>query len=256
MIDGLAPLIDLFASSVGAVVLTGAGTSTESGIPDFRSPGGIWSRYDATELTYPRFLASVETRQKYWDLGRELYPIIRQARPNGAHAAIATLARRGRLDACITQNVDDLHQRAGLPADRVIELHGNATRARCLQCGQRWARDEVHRWPAFLAGNIPDCPHCGGIVKPTTILFGEPMPRVELAEAERRTRAADLLIVVGSSLAVYPAAYLPRHARHAGARLAIVNLTPTACDRDADVLVRGSASEVLQALVEEVPTRV
>ena len=256
MIDGLAPLIDLFASSVETVVLTGAGISTESGIPDFRRPGGVWNRFDATELTYARFLTSVETRQRYWDLGRELYPLIRRARPNGAHAAIAMLVRRGRLDSCITQNVDDLHQRSGLPADRVIELHGNATRTRCLECGRRWPRDEVHCWPAFLAGGIPDCPDCGGIVKPTTILFGEPMPRAELAEAERRARAADLFIAVGSSLAVYPAAYLPRHARHAGARLAIVNLTPTACDGDADVLVRGSASEVLQALVEEVPTRV
>jgi NAD-dependent deacetylase len=256
VIDGLAPLVDLFASSVKTVVLTGAGISTESGIPDFRSQGGVWSRFDATELTYARFLASVETRRRYWDLGRELYPIIRQARPNGAHTAIATIARRGRLDACITQNVDGLHQRAGLPADRVIELHGNATQARCLQCTQGWSRDEVHRWPSFVAGEIPDCPHCGGIVKPTTILFGEPMPHAELAEAERRARAADLFIAVGSSLAVYPAAYLPRHARHAGARLAIVNLSPTPCDNDADVLVRGSASEVLQALVEEVPTRV
>lgn len=114
----------------------------------------------------------------------------------------------------------------------------------------------MHRWPAFLAGRVPDCPDCGGIVKPTTILFGEPMPRTELAEADRRARESDLFIVVGSSLAVYPAAYLPRHARHAGARLAIVNLTPTACDGEADVLVRGAAADVLDALVEEASARV
>src|SRR6185436_1471376 len=116
--------------------------------------------------------------------------------------------------------------------------------------GAAWPRDEVHTWPAFLAGEIPVCPECGGIVKPTTILFGEPMPKTTLADAERRTRAADLFVVVGSSLAVYPAAYLPRHARHAGARLAIVNLAPTPCDGDADVVVRASASHVLPALLE------
>jgi NAD-dependent deacetylase len=253
---GLAPLVDLFATSVRTVVFTGAGVSTESGIPDFRSPGGIWDRYDPTEISYPRFMASVETRRTYWNLGRELYPVIRGASPNAAHHALAALAEMGRLDCCITQNVDDLHQRAGVPADRVIELHGNATRARCLRCGAAWARDDVHRWPRFLAGDIPECPDCGGIVKPTTVLFGEPMPRAELAEAERRARAADLFVVVGSSLGVYPAAYLPRHARHAGARLAIINLTPTAYDHEADVLVHGRASDVLHALVEEVTARV
>jgi NAD-dependent deacetylase len=250
---GLAALVELFVTSDRAVVFTGAGVSTESGIPDFRSPGGVWDRYDPTDL---RFIASAETRRAYWALARELYPVIRGASPNAAHRAVAALAEMGRLDCCITQNIDDLHQRAGLPADRVIELHGNATRARCLGCGAAWARDDVHRWPMFLAGDVPECPNCEGIVKPTTVLFGEPMPRAEMAEAERRARTADLFVVVGSSLAVYPAAYLPRHARHAGARLAIVNLTPTTYDHAADVLVHGRASDVLQALVEEVGARV
>jgi NAD-dependent deacetylase len=248
----LASLIELFLASTRAVVFTGAGVSTESGIPDFRSPGGIWDRYDPTELSYPRFMTSAETRRTYWRLGRELYPVIRAASPNAAHHALAALAAVGRLDCCVTQNIDDLHQRAGLPGDRVIELHGNATRVRCLGCGAGWARDDVHRWPTFLAGGVPQCPDCAGIVKPTTVLFGEPMPRAAMAEAERRARAADLFVVVGSSLAVYPAAYLPRHARHAGARLAIINLTPTAYDHAADVVVHGRASDVLRALMEEV----
>jgi NAD-dependent deacetylase len=256
VIDGLARLVDLVAAATRLVVFTGAGVSTESGIPDFRSPGGIWDRFDPIALTYPSFLASVETRRRYWELGRVLYPVIRAAEPGAAHRALATLWEIGRLDCCITQNVDDLHQRAGLPADRVIELHGNATRASCLGCDAAFSRDAVHRWPEFVAGGIPHCPACGGTIKPTTVLFGQPMPRAELAEAERRARAADVFVVVGSSLAVYPAAYLPRHARHAGARLGIVNLEPTPYDHEADALVRGRAGDVMNALVEEVTARV
>ncbi|MBI1737128.1 MAG: NAD-dependent deacylase [Candidatus Rokubacteria bacterium] len=256
MIAGLGRLADLLSAAERPVVFTGAGVSTESGIPDFRSPGGVWARFDVSELDYPRFMASADTRRRYWQLGRELYPVIRGAHPNAAHRAIARLWDIGRLDCCLTQNIDDLHQRAGLPAERVIELHGNATRARCLDCRALYPRDEVHRWLAAAPDGIPGCPACGGTIKPTTVLFGEPMPRAALAEAERRARACDLFVVVGSSLAVYPAAYMPRHARHAGARLAILNLTPTPYDHEADVVIRGHAGAVLAALVEEVTARV
>jgi NAD-dependent deacetylase len=155
----------------------------------------------------------------------------------------------GRLDCCITQNVDDLHRRAGLPPEAVIELHGNATRVRCLDCGAQWHRDEVHAW-LQTGVDVPTCPECGGIVKPRTVLFGEAMPRAELAEAERRARAADLFVVVGSSLAVYPAAYLPAHARDAGAALVIVNLAPTAFDAGAELVIRDAAATVLSGVAE------
>jgi NAD-dependent deacetylase len=247
---GAARLAELFSWARRPVVFTGAGVSTESGIPDFRSPGGVWDRYDPAEMTYANFMGSERGRRRYWQVGREVYPIIRSARPNAAHDAIAALFRRGRLDCCITQNVDDLHQRAGLPPDRVIELHGNATRARCLACGAPYTRDEVHGWLADGV-DVPACPACGGVVKPATVLFGEPMPRRAMEDAERRARACDLFVVVGSSLAVYPAAYVPRHARDAGATLVIVNLTPTPCDGRADLVVRGRASEVLAALVRD-----
>jgi NAD-dependent deacetylase len=230
------------------VVFTGAGVSTESGIPDFRSPGGLWDRYDPRELTYHNFISTESGRRLYWEIGRRSYPIMRSAEPNPAHLAIAELDRLGRLDCCITQNVDNLHQRAGLAPEKVIELHGNATRARCLACERRYAREVVQEW---LDGgvDVPACPACGGIIKPYTVLFGESMPAREMAEAERRARAADVFVVVGSSLVVYPAAYLPAHAREGGATLIIINLSPTPYDAQADVLITGKAGEVMDAVI-------
>jgi NAD-dependent deacetylase len=242
-----------FAEAGRAVVFTGAGVSTDSGIPDFRSPGGVWARFDPREFTYRNFVGSREGRRRYWALGREAYPLIRAALPNPAHRALAELYRLGRLDCCITQNIDGLHQRAGLPDDAVIELHGNAARARCLECGQGCSRDELQT--RLESGvEVPDCLACGGVVKPHTILFGEPMPRAGMEEAGRRARAADLFVVLGSSLAVYPAAYLPIHARRAGATLAIVNLDPTSLDREAQLVVRAPAGLVMAAVLDEVAT--
>lgn len=247
MTSELARLSDLLAGARRAVAFTGAGVSTESGIPDFRSPGGVWDRYEPAELSYQNFAGSVEGRRRYWAVGREVYPVIRGARPNRAHHALAVLYAAGRLDCCITQNVDGLHQRAGLPEDAVIELHGNAGRVRCLACRARFSRDEVHRW--LDAGiDVPACPECGDVVKPDTVLFGEPLPPAALAEAERRARAADVCVVVGSSLAVYPAAYVPRRARDAGAALVIVNLTPTPLDHAADLVLRMAAGAALAAV--------
>ena len=248
MIGDATRLAELFRGARTPVVFTGAGVSTESGIPDFRSPGGIWDRFDPNEFTYANFIGSLEGRRKYWELGRVTYPVIRAARPNAAHVALAELHRRGRLDCGITQNIDNLHQAAGLPPEKVIELHGNATRARCLACGAAYTRDEVHVW--LEAGDgVPACPACGGIVKPATVLFGEAMPAREMAEAERRARQADLFVVVGSSLVVYPAAYIPVHAKHAGATLVIVNLAPTPLDERADLVIRGQAGHVMGAVV-------
>jgi NAD-dependent protein deacetylase/lipoamidase len=247
-------LADLFVEARRAVAFTGAGVSTESGIPDFRSPGGLWDRFDPSEFTYKNFMDSVAGRRRYWALGRVTYPVIRAARPNAAHLALAELHRLARLDCCITQNIDDLHQRAGLPPETVIELHGNATRTRCLACSIAYTRDEVHEW-LEARDEIPVCPACGGVVKPTTVLFGEPMPAAELREAERRSRNANLFVVLGSSLAVYPAAYMPAHAKHAGATLAIVNLEPTKLDAQADLVIREKAGVAMAAVLETVRAR-
>ena len=248
-------LADLVSSKRRIVAFTGAGVSTESGIPDFRSPGGVWDRFDPNEFTFQKFMASEAGRRRYWELGRTTFPVIRRAEPNPAHHALVTLWRLGKLDCVITQNIDDLHQRAGLPEDRVIELHGNATRVRCLTCERPYERERVQEWlEAGVA--VPLCdPPCGGIIKPRTIMFGEAMPRREMEEAERRARACDLFVVIGSSLVVYPAAYLPLHARAAGAVLAIVNLTETPQDGQADLVIRGSAAAILAQVTDRLGPR-
>jgi NAD-dependent deacetylase len=249
--DDLRRLAELFLVARRPVAFTGAGVSTESGIPDFRSPGGLWDRFDPREFTYQNFIGSEGGRRRYWELGRVTYPVIRAARPSAAHLALAELHRLERLDCCITQNIDDLHQRARLPPNKVIELHGNATRTRCLECGAAYPRDEVHGW-LETRDEVPACRECGGVVKPTTVLFGEPMPAPALQEAERRARAADLFVVLGSSLVVYPAAYMPAHARHAGATLAIVNLEPTPLDAQGELVIREKAGVAMAAVVEAV----
>ena len=245
---------ELMATSGPLVVFTGAGVSTESGIPDFRSPTGVWARYDPDDFSFPSFLRSEEGRRRYWAVGRELYATVRSAKPNPAHHAIATLDRLGLLGAVITQNIDNLHQRAGTPPEKVIELHGNATRARCLGCGSTCTRDEIQE--RLEAGEaVPACHACGGIIKPYTVLFGEPMPAREMQAAEEQARTAGCFIVVGSSLVVYPAAYIPLYAKEAGARLIIVNLTPTHLDHRADVVIAGKAGEVMTGLLERVRVR-
>jgi NAD-dependent deacetylase len=248
-------LCELVSTSSRIVVFTGAGVSTESGIPDFRSPGGVWDRFDPNEFTFQNFMKNEAGRRRYWELGRSTFPVIRRAEPNPGHHALVTLWRLGKLDCVITQNIDNLHQRAGLPADRVIELHGNATRARCLSCERPYERERIQEW--LEAGvTVPACnPPCSGIIKPRTIMFGEAMPRVEMEEAERRSRASDLFLAVGSSLVVYPAAYMPLHAKDSGATLAIVNLTETPHDGQADLVVRGSAAAVLAVVADRLQTR-
>ena len=251
----IARAAELVAAAESVVVFTGAGVSTESGIPDFRGPDGMWARHDPDDFSYQRFMGSVEGRRRYWAVGRELYGAVRSARPNAAHRAIVELDRLGLLDCVITQNIDDLHQRAGTPPEKVIELHGNATRVRCLGCGAASTRDEAQA--RLEAGEaVPACRDCGGILKPHTVLFGEPMPLEATRHAEDRARRARCFLVVGSSLAVYPAAYMPDYAKEAGARLGIVNLTPTHQDHVADVVLPGKAGEVMARVVEAVRARV
>jgi len=239
----------LLGAARDLVVLTGAGISTESGIPDFRSPGGIWSRYDPTELTYPRFCASAETRRKYWEMGAALYPVLKRAQPNRAHVALAELERRGGLRRIVTQNVDGLHQRAGSMPERIIEIHGTALEVACLTCGDRQDREPVQA--RFAAGDLDPRCGCGGLLKPATISFGQAMPERETQAAFADAAAADVFLVVGSSLVVFPAANLPQVARDHGAQLVIVNREPTPYDDVADVVLHGGAGEILGTISEQ-----
>jgi NAD-dependent deacetylase len=239
-------LATLVARSERIVAFTGAGISTESGIPDFRSPGGVWARN--APIQYQEFLASAEARRETWRRGLETYPVVAAASPNPAHLALAELERRGQLLAVVTQNIDGLHQAAGHDPARVLELHGNAHGVRCLSCDDFAYRATVQA--RVVAGEAePPCRSCGGILKPTTISFGEPMPRRAMSRAEAAIRECDMVLVVGSTLIVYPAAGLPKAAALAGKPLAIVNLTPTPLDDLAAVVLRGKAGEVLPPAV-------
>ena len=243
-------LAQLIIGSKKVVVFTGAGVSTESGIPDFRSPGGIWSRYDHEDFTIQRFLSSPAARKTVWKMSTES-GLLTEAEPNPAHYAIAELHQLGKLDCVITQNIDNLHQKAGVPADKVFELHGNMRWVVCLSCRRRFPMPDVLQ--RIKEGiEVPDCPECQGILKPGAVLFGEMLPEETLREATRRSQNCELFIVIGSTLIIYPAAYMPTYARDAGARLAIVNLTPTPLDHYATVVIQGEAGEIMPKVMERV----
>lgn len=245
---------ELLYNSQKVVAFTGAGVSTESGIPDFRSPGGIWERYEL--VYYQDFLASEEARKKYWMRSKATYPIIRDARPNPTHLALVELEKMGKLDCVITQNIDRLHHKAGNSADKIIEVHGTTAFAICLSCQRTYSREEIQkRLEEKDEIEIPRCRECKGPLKDATISFGQSMPEKEMAEANRRAHACDLMLTLGSSLVVYPAAYLPQHARQAGARLIIINMTATPLDHLADVVLCAKTGEVLQRIVKEVKMR-
>jgi NAD-dependent deacetylase len=244
---------ELIAAARKLVVFTGAGISTESGIPDFRSPGGIWSRFDPEDFTYQKFVSDPEARRKQWRMLGEGH-LTTNAQPNLAHYAIAELDRLGKLDCVITQNVDCLHHKAGVPAKKVFELHGNVQWAVCLSCGRRYPFEHIKaRWEG--GEEIPDCEECGGMLKPDAVLFGEALPQEVLQEASQRSSDCDLFIVVGSTLIVYPAAYMPIYAVRGGARLIIVNLSDTPMDAQAAVLIRAMAGEAMSKIVEKVKDR-
>jgi NAD-dependent deacetylase len=239
-------LKSLLAQASRIVVFTGAGISTESGIPDFRSPGGIWTKYKPIEFS--DFLASEEMRRESWRRKFATDAVMSQAEPNAGHRAVARLVERGKASAVITQNVDGLHQKSGVPDARVIELHGNSTYAACLDCGERHSLDEIRE---IFADNecLPDCKACGGIVKTATISFGQSMPELAMARAQDETLAADLFLVLGSSLVVYPAAAFPLIARKNGASLVIVNREPTDQDDVADLVLHTDIGPTLAAAV-------
>ncbi|HEV2100301.1 MAG TPA: Sir2 family NAD-dependent protein deacetylase [Stellaceae bacterium] len=242
----LAELAGMLDRARRAVVFTGAGISTESGIPDFRSPGGIWTRM--APIDFADFLASEEARRETWRRRFAMEETFRAAGPNRGHRAVAELVRRDTAAAVITQNIDGLHQASGVAQDRVIELHGNTTYAHCLDCARRYELDMLRA--AFECnGMAPLCETCGGFVKTATISFGQGMPGEPMRRAQRETLAADLFIVAGSSLVVYPAAAFPELAKRNGAGLVIINREPTGLDRIADLVLHRSIGETLGAAV-------
>jgi len=239
-----ADLARLIADARRMVVFTGAGISTESGIPDFRSPGGVWSRMKP--IYFQDFVSDPAKRREAWERafsGRAGW--VGRA-PNAGHLAVARLVERGKVAAVITQNVDNLHQDSGVPADKVIELHGNASYAKCLECGERHELEGLK--DSFLkAGEIPYCRRCGGLVKTATISFGQAMPAEPMARAEAASLDCDAFLVLGSSLVVHPAAGFPVLAKRNGARLAIVNREPTDLDGYADLVLHDEIGPALSA---------
>ncbi|MEX0611187.1 MAG: NAD-dependent deacylase [Pirellulales bacterium] len=236
-------IADWLASSRSAVVLTGAGISTESGIPDFRSPGGVWSKYRT--VYFDEFLASPDGRYEYWRQKCEMHRDFAAAQPNAGHRVLSRWETAGRIHGLITQNIDGLHQLAG--SRRVLELHGTARQAACLDCRARYDIEPLVA--IFLAEmRVPDCPECGGRLKHATISFGQMLPPDVLMEANRWSREADLMLAIGSSLVVTPAADLPRIAKDRGARLVIINRDPTPLDPLADAILRGPIGELLTVI--------
>jgi len=239
----IAQAASALAASPFSIALTGAGLSTESGLPDFRSPGGLWGEYDPMEVA--TLSAFRRTPEKFYDFYRQRLARLAAAAPNAGHQALAQLEASGRLGAIITQNVDGLHQAAG--SRQVIELHGNLREAACPQC--QWTGPIRLITEALEAGTLPACPKCGARVKPNVVLFEELLPQEAYQQAEGACRRAGALLVVGSSLQVTPAAWLPQVAHQHGARVIIVNDEPTPLDHIAHIVLRGRAGAILPPLV-------
>jgi NAD-dependent deacetylase len=239
-------LRQMIAEAANIVAFTGAGISTESGIPDFRSPGGIWTKYRPIE--FGAFLASAEARRESWRRKFATHGTMQKATPNAGHRALSRLVELGKMPAVITQNIDGLHQASGVPDDRVIELHGNTTYAVCLDCRRRHELE----WVREVFANeeqLPLCVACGGMIKTATISFGQAMPEAEMVRAHEVTLQADLFIVLGSSLVVYPAAGFPILAKRNGARLIIINREPTEQDELADLVINAEIGATMSRAV-------
>jgi NAD-dependent deacetylase len=236
----------MIADAGRLVAFTGAGISTESGIPDYRSPGGIWTKFRPIE--FGDFLASAEARRETWRRKFASQEVIEKATPNAGHRALARLVEQGRILAIITQNIDGLHQASGVPDAKVIELHGNSTYAACLDCRRRYELDWVREIFA-VDERLPLCTSCGGMIKTATISFGQAMPEAEMERAQEATLAADLFIVLGSSLVVYPAAGFPILAKRNGARLVIINREPTEQDEFADLVINAEIGSTMSRAI-------
>jgi NAD-dependent deacetylase len=244
--EQLQDAIELMQQAKRIVALTGAGISTESGIPDFRSPGSIWQR--EPPVSYSDFIHKPEARQKYWQTRRNLYGQVAAAQPNAAHKALTALERRGVLLGIITQNFDGLHHDAGNSAQRIVEIHGTSREAACTLCGIRSSMVDLQQ--RINAGEVdPRCPECGGFLKAATILFGQRVPEIELTRAREMVASCDLFLVVGSSLKVTPAATLPRLALNRDVPLIIINLQVTPLDDYADVVIHERAGVILPQVV-------
>ncbi len=243
LLDTAARLLD---AAERVVAFTGAGISTESGIPDFRGPDGVWTKVDPNEFTIDRYLASSETRTKSWAMWST--SPLRVAEPNDAHHAVVGLMELERLIGCVTQNIDGLHQAAGLPEELTVEVHGNVRAVRCFECPGEWHTEEVFGW--VEDGNAdPHCPHCGGIIKLTTVSFGQAMPIHEMNRAYAMAQSADAVIAVGTTLSVWPAAEVPLSAARRGVPFLIINLGETDFDGGADLKLEMPAGEAMTELV-------
>ena len=239
----------ILESARRVLAFTGAGISTESGIPDFRGPNGLWSKVDPEDFTISRYLASPALRERGWrmHLDGELWGARSGVLPNPAHKAIADLWRAGMLSGVVTQNIDGLHQMAGIPDDHVAELHGNIRRSHCVECGEDWETAEVLSWVEGGAAD-PHCPECGGVVKTSTVMFGESLPMNEWSTALVMAASAEALLGVGSTLGVYPAADVVLDPARNGVPMVIVNVGPTEHDYLASVKLDGMAGSVLPEL--------
>lgn len=229
------------------VPFTGAGISTECGIPDFRSPGGIWTKY--RPIPFEEFMASQEARNESWRRRFAMAEELGAVRPGRGHRALASLYRAGKVPAVVTQNIDNLHQDSGIAPEHVVELHGNTTYARCLDCAERYELAWVRGRMDAANGCAPDCPACGGYVKTATISFGQTMPDAAMQRAQDLTLSCDLFLAIGSSLVVWPAAGFPLLAKRNGAQLVIVNREPTEFDDIADLVVREDIGTVFEPLI-------
>lgn len=242
----VADLRSLIAKAKVIAGFTGAGISTESGVPDFRSPGSPWMRNKP--IPFEAFLNSADARREAWRRKFAMDDLYRDARPSRGHLALTSLVAQGKMPAVITQNIDGLHQASGVPADCVIELHGNGTYAACLSCKQRCELDWVRsRYEA--TGDPPECRSCGGILKSATVSFGQSMPEAAMRRAQELTLACDLFLAIGSSLVVYPAAAFPILAKRNGAKLVIVNREPTELDDIADLVLRAEIGPVFEPFI-------
>lgn len=248
MDENINKVAKMIAKAKKVVVFTGAGISTESGIPDFRGPGGLWTKYSPDDFTIDKFLGSYAQRKKMWQRLRE-GGFMEDVLPNAAHYAIVELEKMGKLFALVTQNIDNLHQRAGSNPDLIRELHGNMQRLVCLDCRTLYPIAILKEQYAD-SDNVPACEYCRGILKPDVIFFGEALPQQTLAQAIRDAEECDLMIVIGSSLVVYPAAYVPAEAKRAGADLVIINRGATELDSLADVRIDAAAGKVMEKILE------